>query len=102
MWNLTLLVFTVKDLASRRPLLRCDSAGPLYTLRFPAAPSSSSPSLLSAAFAASTSSTTWHRRLGHPGRDALIQLSRSSGLPCNAIWKCRTACGSYSCVFQNL
>ena len=24
---------TVKDSASRRPLLRCDSSGPLYTLR---------------------------------------------------------------------
>jgi hypothetical protein len=42
---------TVKDLASRRPLLRCDSTGPLYTLRFPASPSSSSPTPLSAAFA---------------------------------------------------
>ncbi|WVZ52585.1 hypothetical protein U9M48_003633 [Paspalum notatum var. saurae] len=73
---------TVKDLASRRPLLRCDSAGPLYTLRFPtsaASPSSSSPS---AAFVATTSSTTWHRRLGHPGRDVLAQLSRSADLPC--------------------
>jgi hypothetical protein len=73
---------TVKDLASRRPLLRCDSTGPLYTLRFPTAPSSPSPSVLSAAFATSTSSTTWHRRLGHPGRDALMQLSRSSDIPC--------------------
>src|SRR6185436_9065382 len=26
---------TVKDSASRRPLLRCDSTGPLYTLRLP-------------------------------------------------------------------
>jgi len=26
---------TVRDLASRRPLLRCNSTGPLYTLRFP-------------------------------------------------------------------
>jgi hypothetical protein len=73
---------TVKDLASRRPLLCCDSTGPLYTLRFPAATSSSSPSVLSAAFTASTSSTTWHRRLGHPGRDALLQLSCSSNIPC--------------------
>ena len=24
------------------------------------------------------SSTTWHRRLGHPGRDVLAQLSRST------------------------
>ena len=73
---------TVKDLASRRPLLRCDSTGPLYTLRFPASASSASPSASSAAFAATTSSTTWHRRLGHPGRNALTQLSRSSDIPC--------------------
>ena len=65
---------TVKDSASRRPLLRCDSTGPLYTLRLPssAAPLSSSSSpwpSWSAAFAATPSSTTWHRRLGHPGRE---------------------------------
>jgi hypothetical protein len=73
---------TVKDLASRCPLLRCDSTRPLYTLRFPAAASSSSPFVLSAAFTATTSSTTWHQCLGHPGRDALLQLSRSSDIPC--------------------
>jgi hypothetical protein len=73
---------TVKDLASRRSLLRCDNTGPLYTLCFPAATLSSSPSVLSAAFTATTSSTTWHRRLSHPGRDALLQLSRSSNIPC--------------------
>ena len=74
---------TMKDLASRRPLLRCDSTKPkpLYTLRFPASASPSSP-VLSAAFATITSSTTWHRRLGHPGRDALMQLSRSSDIQC--------------------
>ncbi|XP_021309205.1 uncharacterized protein LOC110432736 [Sorghum bicolor] len=69
---------TVKDVASRRPLLRCDSTGPLYTLRFPASASPPLP-VLSAAFA-TTTSTTWHRRLGHPGRDALMQLSRSSDI----------------------
>jgi len=71
---------TVKDLASRRPLLRCDSTSPLYTLHFLASASPSSP-VLSAAFA-TTTSTTWHRRLGHPGRDALVQLSRSSDIRC--------------------
>ena len=71
---------TVKDLASRRPLLRCDSTGPLYTLRFPASASPPSP-VLSAAFA-TTTSTTWHQRLGHPGRDTLMQLSRSSDIRC--------------------
>ena len=57
---------TVKDLASRRPLLRCDSTGPLYTLRLPSS---------AAALAVTPSSTTWHRRLGHPGRDVLAQQS---------------------------
>jgi hypothetical protein len=73
---------TANDLASRRALLRCDSTEPFYTLRFPASASSFSPPLLSAAFAATPSSTTWHRRLGHPGRDALMQLSRSSDIRC--------------------
>jgi hypothetical protein len=59
---------TVKDLAFRHPLLHCDSTEPLYTLRFPASATSST-STSSAAFA-TTTSTTWHRRLGHPGRDA--------------------------------
>jgi len=71
---------TVKDLASRRPLLRCDSTGLLYTLRFPASASPPSP-VLSAAFT-TTTSTTWHRRLGHPRRDTLMQLSRSSDIRC--------------------
>ncbi|WVZ59388.1 hypothetical protein U9M48_009534 [Paspalum notatum var. saurae] len=73
---------TVKDSASRRPLLRCDSQGPLYTLRLPPSAASPSASPSSAAFVATTSSTTWHRRLGHPGRDVLAQLSRSADLPC--------------------
>ena len=73
---------TVKDLASRRPLLRCDSTGPLYTLQFPTSVSSSSPPVLLVAFATTPSSTTWHRHLGHPGRDALTQLSHSSDILC--------------------
>ncbi|WVZ65392.1 LOW QUALITY PROTEIN: hypothetical protein U9M48_014766 [Paspalum notatum var. saurae] len=77
---------TVKDSASRRPLLRCDSSGPLYTLRLPisAAPPSTSPSPSSsvAFITATPSSTTWHRRLGHPGRDVLAQLSCSADVPC--------------------
>jgi hypothetical protein len=74
---------TVKDSTTRRPLLRCDSTGPLYTLRLPHATSSLSSSPDTAAvFAATTSSTTWHRRLGHPGRDALLELTRSATIPC--------------------
>ena len=65
---------------------RCDSTGPLYTLRLPSSaaplsPSSSPWPSWSAAFAETPSSTTWHRRLGHPGRDVLAQLSRSADVP---------------------
>ena len=80
LWSFDSSGLTMKDLASRRPLLRCDSTGPLYTLRFPAS-ASPPPPVLSAAFA-TTTSTTWHRRLGHRGRDALMQLSRSSDIGC--------------------
>ncbi|WVZ91847.1 hypothetical protein U9M48_037969 [Paspalum notatum var. saurae] len=73
---------TVKDSASQRPLLQCDSQGPLYTLRLPPSAASPSPSSSSAAFIATTSSTTWHRRFGHLGRNVLAQLSRSADLPC--------------------
>ena len=73
---------TVKDSASRRPLLRCDSSGPFYTLRLPASATSPSTSSSSAAFATTPSSTTWHRRLGHPGRDVLAQLRCSTNVPC--------------------
>jgi hypothetical protein len=73
---------TVKDSASRRPLLRCDSSGPLYTLRLPTFAALPSTSSSFATFAATPSSTTWHRRLGHPGRDVLAQLSRSTDVSC--------------------
>jgi transposase InsO family protein/uncharacterized membrane protein YgcG len=71
----------VKDSATQRPLLRCDSTGPLYTIRLPHATSSSPPDT-AVVFAATMSSTTWHRRLGHPGHDALMQLTRSATIPC--------------------
>ena len=58
---------SVKDLATRTPLARCDSSGPLYTLRI--APPSSSTASPPTALAATTTTTTWHRRLGHPGVD---------------------------------
>jgi hypothetical protein len=70
---------TVKDSASGCPLLRCDSSGPLYTLRIP---TSTIPPSYSAAFATTPSSSTWHRRLGHPGRDVLAKLNHSAYLPC--------------------
>jgi hypothetical protein len=59
--------FSVKDLATRTPLARCDSAGPLYTLQ----PSST------------TTSTTWHHRLGHLGPDVITKLTSSLDSSCS-------------------
>jgi hypothetical protein len=74
---------SVKDLATGRPLLRCDSTGPLYTLRLPGSAASTSPSSSSSvALAVTPSPTTWHRRLSHPGHDVLAQISRSGDISC--------------------
>jgi hypothetical protein len=62
--------FSVKDLATRTPLARCDSVGPLYTLRA-SSTGVSPPSVL----VSTATSTTWHRRLGHPGPDVMTKLS---------------------------
>ena len=62
----------VKDLTSRQLL---------YTLRLPAASTSLFPPLPHA-LATTASSVTWHRRLGHPGADALSKLSCSSAISC--------------------
>jgi hypothetical protein len=68
---------SVKDLATRTLLARCESPGPLYKLRLPASPTSTSaPPVLAAA----ASSVTWHRRLAHPGRDVMSKLSSSTSV----------------------
>jgi hypothetical protein len=61
---------SVKDLPTRRVILRCDSSGPLYPLK-------STTSSLHA-----TTSSLWHQRLGHPGSTVLTQLAQSSAIPC--------------------
>jgi hypothetical protein len=74
---------SVKNLAIGRPLLRCDSTGPLYTLWLPGSAASTSPSSSSsAALALTPFSTTWHHQLGHLGRDVLAQISRSGYISC--------------------
>ncbi|GJU47311.1 ribonuclease H-like domain-containing protein [Tanacetum coccineum] len=60
----TMLPFSVKDYQTGRLLFRCDSTGDLYPVT--EQPSSQAPVVL-----LSFSSTTWHRRLGHPGDDVL-------------------------------
>jgi hypothetical protein len=68
---------SVKDLATRTLLAWCDSPDPLYTLRLFASRTSTSASHV---LAAVVSSVTWHRRLGHPGRDVMSKLSSSTSV----------------------
>jgi hypothetical protein len=71
---------SVKDLTTRKVIVRLNSTGPLYTMRLPS--SFTSPSTVVAAVATTAAAivfpTTWHRRLGYTGPDSLASLSRSS------------------------
>jgi hypothetical protein len=68
--------FSVKDLKTRSVIIRCNSSGPLYPLL--------SSVLRPLALAAGvTSSTLWHRRLGHLGHEALSSLVSSCAITCN-------------------
>jgi hypothetical protein len=71
---------SVKDLATRNVLTRCNSSGPLYTMHLPLRSTPSPCAALAAALVASAS--TWHRRLRHPGVDALSKLSSDSSVIC--------------------
>jgi hypothetical protein len=79
---------SVKDLSTQNVIVRSNSTGPLYTLRLPGSttPSPSAMAALAAAphALAAVAPTTWHRRLGHPGPDALSSLSRSSFIHCTS------------------
>ncbi|GJZ89079.1 ribonuclease H-like domain-containing protein, partial [Tanacetum coccineum] len=66
--------FSVKDFLTCHILLRCDSSGDLYPV--------TKLSTLPAAFV-STSSTTWHQRLSHPGDEVLRSLSSRQFISCN-------------------
>ncbi|GJZ01758.1 ribonuclease H-like domain-containing protein [Tanacetum coccineum] len=65
---------SVKDFLTRHILLRCDSSGDLYPV--------TKSSTLPAAFL-STSSSTWHQRLGHPGDEVLRYLISRQFISCN-------------------
>ncbi|GJR38914.1 ribonuclease H-like domain-containing protein [Tanacetum coccineum] len=66
----------MKDYQTGRLLLRCDSTGDLY-------PVTSQPPIHPPFALLSFSSTTWHRRLGHPGEDVLRRLKSSRLISCN-------------------
>ena len=66
----------MKDLQTRNVIVRCNSSGPLYPLLL----SVVRPLALTATV---PSSTLWHRRLGHLGREALSSLVSSCAITCN-------------------
>nr|GEW26651.1 ribonuclease H-like domain-containing protein [Tanacetum cinerariifolium] len=68
--------FSVKDYHTGWILLRCDSTGDLYPVT--QQPSSQNPIVL-----LSFSSTTWHRRLGHPRDDVLRGLESRNLISCH-------------------
>jgi hypothetical protein len=80
---------SVKDLTTKNMIVRSNSTGPLYTMRLPGSLTLSS--IIVAALAAvlhtltAIDPTTWHRRLGHPGPDAISSLSRSSLIQCTSM-----------------
>jgi hypothetical protein len=78
----------VKDLTTKNVIVRSNSTCPLYTMHLPGSltPSSSAVAALAAVPHAlpAVAPTTWHRRLGHPGPDALSSLSRSSFIQCTS------------------
>jgi hypothetical protein len=77
---------SVKDLTTKNVIVRLNSTGPLYTMRLPGSPTPSSSVVAALAVVPHTLTVvapiTWHRRLGHPGPDALSSLSRSSFIQC--------------------
>ncbi|GJU23555.1 ribonuclease H-like domain-containing protein [Tanacetum coccineum] len=66
--------FSVKDFLTRHILLRCDNSGDLYPV--------TKPSTTPTAFL-STSTFTWHQRLGHLGDEVLRSLVSRQFISCN-------------------
>jgi transposase InsO family protein len=70
--------FSVKDLKTRRVIIRYNSSGDLYTIP-PALVAPSHQAFISSAAPA----PIWHARLGHPGPTVLNKLQSSSSIVCN-------------------
>jgi hypothetical protein len=72
---------SVKNLSKQNMITRCNSSGPLYTMRPPSDPAPSSP--MSAPSALVALASTWHRCLDHPGIDVMSKLSHDSSVVCS-------------------
>jgi hypothetical protein len=70
---------SVKHLTTKNVIVWLNSIDPLYTMHLPG---SLTPSSSVVAALTTVAPTMWHRRLGHPGPDALSSLSRSSFIQC--------------------
>jgi hypothetical protein len=65
----------------RNMIARCNSSGPLYTMRLSSHPAPSSP--MSATSALVALASTWHCHLGHPGVDVMSKSSHDSSVICS-------------------
>jgi hypothetical protein len=68
---------SVKDLQTLSVIARCNSTGDLYPFFLSTPPSTT------ALTAAASSTTLWHRRLGHVGHESLSKLISSNAISCN-------------------
>jgi hypothetical protein len=79
---------SMKDLTTKNMIVRSNSTGPLYTMRLSGSLTLSFSVVATLAVVPHTLTVvaliTWHRRLGHPGPDALSSLSRSSFIQCTS------------------
>jgi len=71
--------FSVKDFQTGMPIMRCASQGDLYPItNHNITNKAKHPSTFAA-----LSSSTWHNRLGHPGKYVLSFLSKNKLIECN-------------------
>jgi hypothetical protein len=70
---------SVKDLTTQNMIIRSNSTSPLYMMRLPGSVTPFSDTVATLTVVAPV---IWHHHLGHPGPDALSNLSRSSFINC--------------------
>jgi hypothetical protein len=68
--------FSIKDIRTRREILRCNSSGDLYTIHLKSSPSAQ------AFIATASTADLWHHRLGHPGHQTLSSLQSRRLISC--------------------
>jgi len=65
--------FSIKDLPTRAEMLQCESSSDLYPIRLPQ----------HQALTASSATSLWHQRLGHPGHPITSQILQTFPFQCN-------------------